>query len=1047
MQNHPSISIYNASAGAGKTFALVKNYLCILFKSNNEFKYRRILAITFTNKAVAEMKMRIVKNLQEFSENKILKEPSTMLLNIEEETGLSKEEIHHKSKRLLKNIVQDFASFDVVTIDNFTHRIIRTFAYDLKIPQNFEVELNTQDVLEQAVDNLIDKAGRDPLVTQVLLDYALEKIDDDKSWDISLDFYEISRLLLSENDREFLKRINNKSLEDFAQLKKYLKKSNKEIDVEIKKSAQALLDLFSANDLDESHFKGKYLPKAVTKFSEGTYTINTSSAWVIKLGEEPLYTKTQKDVIKQTLDQIAPEITTRFNAIKSSIFQLKFQEELYKKLTPLSVLQAIQKEVNVLKSENNLVLISDFNQLIHKNIANQPTPFIYERLGERYENYFIDEFQDTSVLQWTNLIPLIDNAVSTNQPESLANSLMLVGDPKQAIYRWRGGEAGQFINLSKDEINPFQNRNKKTIDLPFNYRSYDQIIAFNNSFFTKIATVFAYDEYKNIYTSGNAQKVNSRTGGYVSVTFVEADTTTDAEPLYLDEVVASIKSCQENGFKLHELCILVRKNSEGVAIAQRLQEENIPVISSESLLLKQSPQVQFIINLLHFTLEPDSNAISIKLLEYLGKFYLDIEDKHAFYKYYLLYSGAALFDNLLKDSELFDFNLCASLPIYEAVEYIIRSFNLNDEGGSYLQFFLDAIYDFSQKNTGGIPEFISWWDRKKDNLSISTPPAAEAVQIMTVHKAKGLEFTVVIYPFAHTDLYPLKSDSYNWYLPDENEFLGFEALLLGQKSELLDYNEQTAILYHQKRIQQQLDNINVLYVALTRSVEQLHIISKTSKLKGEPKNFSDLLRLYLESLELFNIDQHKYSFGNQQRTSRAKALSSNSNKLKLISTAKESHDLVLVTQAEALWDTARQEAISFGNIIHELMAGIKTEHDIDSVLKKAVTKGMIANDQLAPLEIKLRKLIDDLQEHGFFNPQNQILNERAILVSGKMLRPDRVEIDSQNQLWLLDYKTGDQRENHLIQITGYEHALLKMKYKVVKKALVYLNATDPILIL
>ena len=173
------------------------------------------------------MKMRIVKNLQEFSEENIFEEPSPMLLTIEEETELSREEIHLKSKRLLKNIIQDFASFDVVTIDNFTHRIIRTFAHDLKIPQNFEVELNTQDVLEQAVDNLIDKAGRDPLVTQVLLDYAFEKIDDDKSWDISLDFYEISRLLLSENDREFLKRINGKSLEDFAELKQHLKASNK----------------------------------------------------------------------------------------------------------------------------------------------------------------------------------------------------------------------------------------------------------------------------------------------------------------------------------------------------------------------------------------------------------------------------------------------------------------------------------------------------------------------------------------------------------------------------------------------------------------------------------------------------------------------------------------------------------------------------------------------------------------------------------------------------------------------------------------------------
>ena len=223
MQDHHTISIYNASAGAGKTFALVKNYLVILFKSKNEFKYRRILAITFTNKAVAEMKLRIVDNLQSFTKDEILNDPSPMLLAIEEETGLSRLDIQNKSKKLLKNIVQDFASFDVVTIDNFTHRVIRTFAHDLKIPQNFEVELNTQDVLEQAVDRLIDKAGKDKLVTDILLDYALEKIDSDRSWDISRDFYDISRLLLSENDRAYLKMLEGKSLEDFAELKRHIR--------------------------------------------------------------------------------------------------------------------------------------------------------------------------------------------------------------------------------------------------------------------------------------------------------------------------------------------------------------------------------------------------------------------------------------------------------------------------------------------------------------------------------------------------------------------------------------------------------------------------------------------------------------------------------------------------------------------------------------------------------------------------------------------------------------------------------------------------------
>ncbi|EAQ48144.1 MULTISPECIES: UvrD-helicase domain-containing protein [Leeuwenhoekiella] len=1047
MQNHHSISVYNASAGAGKTFALVKNYLSILFKSSNDFKYRRILAITFTNKAVAEMKTRIIKNLQDFSSDAIFTQDNPMLSAVEEETGLERSEIQNKAKRILKHIVQDYASFDVVTIDNFTHRIIRTFAYDLKIPQNFEVELNTQDVLEQAVDSLIDKAGKDQNITRVLLDYALEKIDNDKSWDISRDFYDISKLLLSENDREYLQRIKSKSLDDFEQLKAYLKTSTKHLEKEIQEAASALITFIASNGLEATHFTRKYLPKALDKMAEGDFNVNFNTKWVQNLGQEPMYTKSQKEPIKAILDKLSTEITSQFNAIKPLIFKLKLNEELYKKITPLSLLQLIQQEVEKIKSENNLVLISDFNELIHKNIANQPTPFIYERLGERYENYFIDEFQDTSVLQWSNLVPLIDNAVSTSQTESVSNSVMLVGDPKQAIYRWRGGEAEQFIRLSKSEVNPFQNEDKKTIDLPQNYRSYDQIINFNNEFFTHVSSDFSYAEYENIYKSGNAQQINHRIGGQVTLNFIEGNTVDELTPLYLDEVVKTIETCVSNNFELGELCILVRRNSEGVAIAQRLQEENIPVISSESLLLKQSPQVQFIINLLHYTIEPQSSAITLNILEYLAKNYLEVENAHEFYKEHLKYTGANLFQQLSHQINNFDFEQCALLPIYEAAEYIIRCFDLNKNGGAYLQFFLDAIFDFAQKNSGGIPELIIWWNRKQDKLSISTPPTSEAVQIMTIHKAKGLEFPVVIYPFAHTELYSNHTDTYNWYLPESDNYQGFEALLLGQKAELTEYNEQTAMLYHHKRIQQQLDTINVLYVALTRSVEQLHIISKTGKDNAEPKNFADLFVQYLSSKNLYESETRFYSFGDATRKSGSKPASKEASTLRLLSTAREDHDLSIVTQAEALWDDSRQEALSMGNIIHELMAGIKTIADIDSAVNKALTRGWIEQKDVNQLSTQLRTLISALEEIGFFNHKHLILNERDINSKGQTIRPDRVEIGKNNSVWLLDYKTGTPNATHKNQVEQYATTLETMNYKVILKALIYLNDQNPIVLL
>ncbi|MAW95910.1 MULTISPECIES: exodeoxyribonuclease V subunit beta [unclassified Leeuwenhoekiella] len=1046
MENEAAFLIYNASAGAGKTFTLVKNYLVILFKSSNEFKYRRILAITFTNKAVAEMKTRIVESLQEFTQDSIFENPGPLLLAVEEKTGLERKFIQQKAQRLLKNIIQDFASFDVVTIDTFTHRIIRTFAYDLKIPQNFEVELNTQEVLEQAVDRLIDKTGSDKQITNILIDYALEKTDEDKSWDIARDFYEISKLLLRENDLNYLKLLESKSLEDFTALKKSISKRLKNLKEKISSSAQAMLDFFDSEGLEDAHFTRKSLPNALRKLASGDLTINLNTKWVENLGAEPLYTKNQKEPIKAILDGISGEIASQFSTIKSYILKYGLNAEIYKKITQLSVLQAINKEVQKIKEENNLVLISDFNQLINSQIINQPTPFIYERLGERYENYFIDEFQDTSRLQWQNLVPLIDNALSTYTQEENLNSLMLVGDPKQAIYRWRGGDADQFIALA-GRVNPFQNENKKVFNLPRNYRSYSEIISFNNAFFTKIAKLFENPDYEAIYKTGNAQELNSRTGGFVSLNFVEVGTKAETTPQYLDEVITTIANCLKNGFQLRDLCILVRRNSEGVEIAQKLQEENIPVISSESLLLSQSPEVDFLTNILHFIVEPGSNAIAIKVLEYIAANFYELEDTHGFYSKYISLKGQELFEAALPVDLHFDIQFCSALPLYESAEYIVRSFGLQKEGGSYIQFFLDAIFDFSQKHTGGLPEFLNWWELKKDRLSISTPPEAEAVQIMTIHKAKGLEFPVVIYPFADTQLYPNNADNYNWYLPEEGEFGDFDALLINQNSKLKEFNEQTASLYDTRRSEQQLDSLNILYVALTRSIEQLHIISCTAKNSHTINTFADLLFNYATGHSQFDKERCCLALGSEKRISKIKNKQTNSQNLRLISSAKEDHNIAMVIQELRNTESDRAAAVDFGNVMHNLLAEITEFKDVDHVLRKAQSKGIITSETQSNLKAQIEELINEVQSEGYFNTKHKTLNERDIQLDHQIIRPDRIEINSDNEVLILDYKTGLSQDTHHQQIAFYAKSLEKLGFKVVKKGLYYLNNDAKLILL
>ena len=1039
MTAKPSIAIYNASAGSGKTFALVRDYLYILFKSDNEFKFRNILAITFTNKAVGEMKSRIIESLKSFSRG----EPSAMRTSLTEATGVTEDALREKAERLLANIIQDYASFDVVTIDTFTHRIIRTFAHDLHIAQNFEVALHTEEVLQLAVDNLIDRAGHDPQITPVLLDYALEKVGDDKSWDISKDFYEIAKLLLSENDRSYIKMLQERSLHDFTELKKHLLQELAKKEKAINTASQELLDLIAAHGLEHRHFNRSSLPKALLKFAEGNFTFDKTTQWFGNLSEAPLYAGGQKQHIKDIIDPIADTITTAFLKIMDIHTAHAIDNELLRKITPLSLLKAIDQEVQKIKADQNILLISDFNEVISKSIANQPTPFIYERLGERYQHYFIDEFQDTSILQWQNLIPLIDNAVSTGHREEPHNSLMLVGDPKQAIYRWRGGYAEQFITLSAGQ-NPFQNQDKKTINLEVNWRSYDEIIRFNNNFFSTCATLFEEPAYREIYKEGNQQTINAQTGGQVSIHFVSAETVDEAEELYLEQTLKTITETLASGFLKKDICILTRKKKEGISLARYLQENGVDVISSESLLLAQSPQVCFIVNLLAYMRTPGAQSIRILLLEYLAKEQYNFDDVHAFYAKYLPLDGQKLFDALGGQSPAFSLAYCAQLPLYEGVEYIIRHFGLNKDGGAYLQFFLDAVFDFSEANESGVFGFLEWWAKNSETLSISTPPGLDAVQIMTIHKAKGLEFPVVVYPFAETALYPLKKT--NWYHTDPLEYKGFKALLIGHKKQLLEFDEQSAQLYQDKRGQQQLDNLNVLYVVLTRPVQQLHIISRVTAKSGpknDPSDFADLFVNYLHNQGLWQSGTYYYRFGESQKHPVKEHAVTQTEALILNSSSKESHNIVLVTRAEMLWDDTLQESINEGNLIHELLAGIKLPDDVPGILRQANLKGTLQKAESDKLEVKINLLLEKLKNIGFFKKQHLVYNERDLIYQGQVLRPDRVEIDATGNTLLLDYKTGSLMETHKTQIKKYALALEAMGHTVVKKILVYINNESP----
>ncbi|MFL1012375.1 UvrD-helicase domain-containing protein [Flavisericum labens] len=1034
-KNYP-FTIYNASAGSGKTYTLVKEYLKILLESNNHYEFKRILAITFTNKAVAEMKERIIETLKIFSKTQILTTSHSMFLSICEELKMEPVKLHEKSAKLLNNILHNYAAFDISTIDGFTHRIIRTFAHDLKLPLNFEVELDQDSLLSEAVDRLISKAGTNNDLTQVLVDFAIEKADDDKSWDVAIDFNKIAKQLVNENDIRFIETLKDKTLLDFKSLKSLLKSDIKATEKTIIELAKNVLSEIEEAGLEFGDFSGGYLPKHFEKLSSKNFDVNFTAKWQEDIETKTLYPKRVTDSIASTIEQIQPQIASSFYETKQAVFHHKFLKSFYKNITPLSVLNSINQELATLKEEQNKMLISEFNSIINNEIKEQPTPFIYERIGEKFKHYFIDEFQDTSVVQWQNLVPLLSNSLSSEN-----GSAMLVGDAKQAIYRWRGGKAEQFIGLFNED-NPFY-VDKHVENLPSNYRSFKEVVEFNNGLFKFLANqVFDNKAYSHLYNNVK-QDITKEHEGYVQLSFLDIDKDDDRNEIFPNEVLQKINTCLKNGFKFENICVLVRKKKEGVAVANFLSQNQIPIISSETLLLNNSPEVVFLIDFLGLLVQPKNKEIKIRVLNFLAQ-HFKIEDRHSFFASHIELTFSELLKSLKNHDIFIKTSDLLKLPLYDLNETIVRSFNLIKNTNGYVQFYLDVVLDFSQKKGSDISGFLEYFEKKKDNLSIVSPLGQDAVQIMTIHKSKGLEFPVVIFPYADLEIYREKEPK-EWFQINPDKYHGFTHTLLNYNRDFEFFGEEGLRIYNKHQSELELDNINLLYVALTRSVEQLYVVSaKDISTKGEAntKKYSGLLISYLQYLGIWQDSETSYSFGKPHKSSTASKEKEKHTQFQqeFISTAKEQHNIKVVTKSSYLWNSAQREAIEKGNLIHDIMAKIITKADVEFVINDFLKTSAIDSSQALLLKEVILQIVEHPKLEEFYTSTYTTYNERDIITQqGIILRPDKVAVNSKNEGIIIDYKTGFEDKKHAQQLQLYQDVLEEMHINIKKKILVYIN--------
>ncbi|WP_339836851.1 UvrD-helicase domain-containing protein [uncultured Flavobacterium sp.] len=1041
-ENKASFSIYNASAGSGKTYTLSKEYIKILLKSPSNEAYRKILAITFTNKAVEEMKSRIIFYLLEFSKEETSEKAADLLKDVAKETGLSIATIKDKSKLIIKSIIHNYTAFDISTIDRFTLKIIKSFSHELNIPLDFDISLETDLLMQEAIETVISKAGEDEELTKLLLDFSRNNTDDDKNWDITYELLNASKLLTNEDSKHELKDFENKTIADFVETKKVIIEQIEIYKIQASILAQEGLNLINNNGIAVESFSRKTFPNHLIKIIDGNLPASDINKFVEVEQVQINKTAKEKDLIEGILPDILQKLQEAYKEYQSVFLLEAFNKNIY----PLSLLNSINKEFRKIQTDQNILSISEFNEIINKEIQNQPAPFIYEKMGDRYRHFFIDEFQDTSVLQWKNLIPLVDNALSSEE-NGVAGTLMLVGDPKQAIYRWRGGKAEQFISLSKDE-NPFSNKDKETIVLDTNYRSYSEVIDFNNDFFRFISSKLENPDYVDLYLNNSHQNKTNKNGGYANISFIdtsdnaevnEEEEDDDKNTKYLKQTLVTIEKVLKNGFQYKDMVLLTRTKSNGVLLANYLTENEIPILSSETLLIQNATEVKLIINVLKYINNKFDTDAKFNMLYYVGKYLQSSEEIHDLINQNLHVSEENLKIALQKYDVSIDFNACRKKSLYEVVEIIVSAFIKQKANNSYVQYFLDLVLERHIKAQSSIADFIDYWQRTGYKKSIPSPDGNNAIKIMTIHKSKGLEFPVVIYPFAN-DNYSKNNKNKLW-IPLENSAINFSKVLIDNKKDVLSYSDDASKIYQEKNQEEILDNINVLYVAFTRAVEQLYVISeiKINKDGSLPNTLSSNIIEYLQLNKNFDKNQLEYEFGNPIKASKSEDVIANLDEIQVVQN-KIKTSAIKIAQKEALmWGTIQAEAIEFGNTLHEILSYIKTSEDISKAIAISLEKGLINKSQVIIIEEVIISIINHKELHKFYSKEAKIYNETSIIDDNKnTFIPDRIAVFGE-KVYLLDYKTGVPKESHKHQIEKYEAVLQKMGYKVEEKALVYLG--------
>ncbi|MDR1499980.1 MAG: UvrD-helicase domain-containing protein [Tannerellaceae bacterium] len=1081
------LTVYRASAGAGKTYKLTGEYLKLLFAG--EQNYRHILAVTFTNKATGEMKSRIIEELYNLARSDAGSDAGSSASGyvdmLGKEYGMSGEEIRLTAKKTLTNILHDYASFNISTIDRFFQQVMRAFTREIGLQGGYGIEMDQDLALSEAIDNMLgdlDKPESKELLGW-LIRFAGEKVENGGEWNLRRQIMALSREIFKESYKASSEKINpgiadKETLEDYKEeLYAIIRSKERELG-ELGREGCAILEKYA---LSPSDFKwGSRSPIFYLRlFARGEVKEPPASFAAMGASCDACYTKTTPagvaSIICCAFEDGLGNCLRRIAALFDDMTGYYSAKEIVRNYYTLGILSDISRQVAAYRKENNIMLIADTTELLNKIIDGSDAPFIYEKTGTRINHYMIDEFQDTSDMQWSNFRPLI--------AESLANNCrnMIVGDVKQSIYRFRNSNWKLLDHQVRADFLP-QQVSEET--LKENWRSLRSVVDFNNTFFGIAPAILqeAGGETGIVEAyAGNEQSTPPAlqdTKGHVKVDFLDADNAGDAgdaedwEEEAMLRLPVEIERLQQSGYRPKDIAILVRTNREGATVADTLltYKQSHPdspyrfdIVSDDALYISASPAVRLIVAMMNHLVNP-GNPTARRL---------------ACLSYYIAAEG-----NMSPDGspEVSPEGLASGSPVdfpddiqlavsrlerqslYEMIEGIVRLFAslIGDGEEVFVQAFLDMALEFSQKENTGPERFLKWWDETGSRKTIATPDGQDAIRILTIHKSKGLGFKAVIIPLCDWGIdhkpsqqviiwcHPLKAPFDRLYLLPIRYGQGLAKTIFAK-----DYLEE--------RLNASIDSLNTLYVAFTRAKEELIVIAprpkKTDPKTGAATRIASIADLLWESIRIsftsfdhttgaFETGTSGTSTASASGTATASATaiggaSGSAGEIRMgrITPAHKGDRMQLHLHGKKFFfdDTRRKH----GALMHEILCTINTAGDIGSSVGKFLSEGIIGREEAAALETQLKDLLSTPDVASWYDGKARVLNEVDILFDkGQSRRPDRVMIYP-DKVVVVDYKFGAPSDAHRKQLEGYINLIRRMGYPTVEGYVWYCHIPQP----